>query len=437
MAKVKRSRPRLPVRENKLTFKRLRNPLSLAQSGIPLSSKEMLTAFYILVLQQIVQGLVSLWDGWKWLTMVRLRLTTHPGFYAPRAAVICPCKGSESGLEGNLAALLNFDYPDYEVYFVLASALDPARTVIDRVMAASKKPSHLVVAGQPTGRGEKVNNLRAAVHDVSQKCDVFVFVDSDARPGRSWLSHMVAPLANAQLGAATTYRWYFPNKGGFASAMLSAWNAAVATQFGDHNHNFCWGGGTAIRREVFERAEVLEAWEGSVSDDWALTAALERTALPVLFVPECLAPTVGDVNPEQLVEFTNRQMILTRVYSPRRWIFAALAHLSYCFTIFYSVFAIFNRMFAGYSWTGMFLLAVLVVLLAAGKGALRAVAVQEILREWRAKCDQWSWAWIALAPVVPFLFLWNFIVSAFERRIRWRGVRYELVSETQTRILSH
>lgn len=397
----------------------------------------MLTLFYVLVLQQIVQGLVSLWDGWKWLAMVRHRLITYQGFYAPRAAVICPCKGSETGLEGNLAALLNFDYPDYEVYFVLASALDPARTVIDRVMAASKRPAHVVVAGSPKNRGEKVNNLRAAVQEVAEKCDVFVFVDSDARPGRGWLAHMVAPLANAKLGAATTYRWYFPNRGGFASALLSAWDAAIATQFGEHNHNFCWGGGTAMRREVFQRAEVLEAWEGTVSDDWALTGALERAGLSVEFVPECLAPTVGDVNPEELLEFTNRQMILTRVYSPRRWIYAALAHFSYCVTILYSIYAIFARMFAGYSWTGMFLLAILVVLLAAGKGAFRALAVQEVLREWRAKCEQWSWAWIALAPLVPFLFLWNFIVSAFERQIRWRGIRYELVSATQTRILFH
>src|SRR5487761_177445 len=263
----------LPVPETKLTFRRPRDPPPLATGNLPLFSKQMLTLFYILVLQQIAQGAVSLWDGWKWLLMVRHRLATHSGFYAPRVAVICPCKGSETGLDGNLTALLNFDYPDYEVYFAVASALDPARAVIDRVMAASKRASHLVVAGQPSGRGEKVNNLRAAVQDVAEKCDIFVFVDSDARPGRAWLSHMVAPLANAQIGAATTYRWYFPNKGGFASAMLSAWNAAIATQFGDHNHNICWGGGTG---------------------DWALPPARHRASLPILFVPECLAPTIGD-----------------------------------------------------------------------------------------------------------------------------------------------
>jgi ceramide glucosyltransferase len=397
----------------------------------------MLAAFYILVLQQVAQGLVSLWDGWKWLLMVRRRLATYSGFYAPRVALICPCKGAESGLEGNLAALLNFDYANYEVYFVLASALDPARPVIDRVCSSKQKPTHLVIAGAPTGRGEKVNNLRAAVHEVGEQFDVVVFVDSDSRLGRTWLGHIVAPLADATLGAATTYRWYFPHEGGFASNMLSAWNAAIATQLGEHRRNFCWGGGTAIRREVFHRARVLEAWEGAVSDDWTLTAALERAALPILFVPECLSPTVGDIDAEQLVEFTNRQMILTRVYSPRRWVLAALAHFSYCFTLACAAFVILDRMFSGSSWAGLMLLALLIVLLSAGKGAVRAAAVQDILREWRSKCEELSWIWIAFAPLVPALFLWNFIVSAFERRIRWRGVRYELVSATQTRVLSH
>ncbi|HEV2423133.1 MAG TPA: glycosyltransferase [Candidatus Acidoferrales bacterium] len=398
----------------------------------------MLALFYILVLQQIGQGIVSLWEGWKWVVMVRQRVGTHAGFYAPRVAVICPCKGSEQGLEANLAALVNFDYPNYETFFVLASALDPARTVIDKVSSSSKqKTAHTVIAGSPKGCGEKVNNLRAAVSEAGGKFDVLVFVDSDGRLGRAWLSHMVAPLADPSLGAATTYRWYFPNKGGFASYLLSAWNAAVATQLGDHGRNFCWGGGTAVRREMFERARVVEAWEGAVSDDWALTNALERAGLRILFVPECLAPTVGDVTAEQLVEFTNRQMILTRVYAPSRWGWAGLAHLSYCVTLAYAAFEILARMFGGFSWAGMLLLALLIVLLSAAKGGLRGIAVQDVLPEWRTKCDQTSWVWIAFAPVVPVLFLWNFAISAYERRIRWRGINYELVSQTQTRVLSH
>jgi hypothetical protein len=39
------------------------------------------------------------------------------------------------------------------------------------------------------------------------------------------------------------------------------------------------------------------------------------------------------------------------------------------------------------------------------------------------------------APVVPFLFSWNFIASLLTKTIRWRGIRYELVSPNMTRII--
>jgi hypothetical protein len=38
--------------------------------------------------------------------------------------------------------------------------------------------------------------------------------------------------------------------------------------------------------------------------------------------------------------------------------------------------------------------------------------------------------------VVPFLFSWNFISSVLTKRVRWRGIRYELVSPSVTRILT-
>ena len=86
----------------------------------------MLILFYILVVEQIVQGLQSLWEGLKWLQMAQRRVGGHAGFYAPRVALFCPVKGLEPGLEQNLAALTAFDYSNYEIFFTMASADDPA-----------------------------------------------------------------------------------------------------------------------------------------------------------------------------------------------------------------------------------------------------------------------------------------------------------------------
>ena len=202
----------------------------------------MIDLFYILVIVQIAVGVYSLWDGFQWLQLARKRLASHAGFYTPVAAVICPCKGNEPGLDENLAALANFDYPNYEVYFALASSLDPALKAIEQVKAISPHPVHIVIAGPADACSEKVFNLRRTVESLPENVDVFVFTDSDARLPRGWLKKIVAPLQDARIGATTGYRWIIPSgamgAGGFASALASAWNASVATLLGRAGENF-------------------------------------------------------------------------------------------------------------------------------------------------------------------------------------------------------
>jgi ceramide glucosyltransferase len=395
--------------------------------------------FYLLVVVQIALGLYSLWDGYEWFRMVRGRLSSHTGFYAPMAAVICPCKGSEPGLEENLTALTRFDYANYEIYFSLATSLDPALKIVERVKAASARRVHIVIAGPAADCGEKVHNLRRAVESLTENFEVIVFTDSDVRVPKGWLGKLIAPLQDPRIGATTAYRWIIPSRaigaGGFASAMASAWNASVATMLGRPRENFCWGGGTAIRRGTFNDAGVLEAWEGAVSDDFALTHALEAAGKPIVFCPECLAATLHPWTGTSLLEFTNRQILITRVYAPKRWGMGMAAHLGYVITLIFAGFVILTQMAGGDPWMNLALIAFVIPFLTVIKGVLRTVAVTEMLPEWKAQLGQWSWVWTALAPVVPFLFGWNFISSLISRRTRWRNVRYELVSPSVTRVL--
>jgi ceramide glucosyltransferase len=399
-----------------------------------------LTAFYILIGLQIVLGLVSLLQGMGWLRFVKRRLRAEPGGYAPRVAVICPCKGREPGLEENLAALTRFDYPDYEIFFVIAEENDPAREVIEAVAERAARRAHLVLAGAAQDCGEKVNNLRAAVERVGRDFEVLVFTDSDARTDVKWLRRLVAPLADARTGAATTFRWYLPrgvsSRWGVAGAFLSAWNAAIVTMLGEHSRNFCWGGGTAIRRRTFEEVRVLDFWKGAVSDDYGITRALEAAGRPIVFVPECLTATLDDATARTLLEFTNRQVMITRVYAPRMWRVATLSHAFYGAALFYSALTIAARACEGKSWMWPTLAALLIPLLAAAKGALRGVAAAKLLPEWKAQVHQWRWAWMMFAPLVSFLYVWNSIVAMSTRRIWWRGIRYEVVSPNETKILS-
>jgi len=115
---------------------------------------------------------------------------------------------------------------------------------------------------------------------------VLVFVDTDARPTKSWLKQLVAPLADETLGASTGYRWFIPERGGLASRLRSVWNASVASALGsDTSKNFCWGGSTAIRRTTFTKLGVSNCWRGTVSDDFTITRVLKEAKLPIHFTP--------------------------------------------------------------------------------------------------------------------------------------------------------
>ena len=106
------------------------------------------TLFYILAIIQILLGAYLVWQAMRWLAYVRRRLYGDPGFYAPRVAVLCPCKGIEPGLERNLVSLTEFERQNYEIFFILASEKDPARSIIERVAKSSRVKTKIVIAGK-------------------------------------------------------------------------------------------------------------------------------------------------------------------------------------------------------------------------------------------------------------------------------------------------
>jgi ceramide glucosyltransferase len=392
--------------------------------------------FYLLAIVQIAVGAYLIWQGLQWLGYTRRRMRTDPGFHAPRVAVLCPCKGVESGLERNLVSLTEFNHQNYEVFFILASESDPAAAIVKRVISSSRPKAHLVVAGQPEGCGEKVNNLRVAVEELPEEFEVLVFADSDGRPGRSWLQRLTAPLGDDRIGATTTMRWLIANRGNLATALLAAWNAPIVTMLSEKGKNFCWGGGTAIRRSVFEGIGVLDEWRTSVSDDYSMTNALERAGRTIFFVPECLTVSYVETDLSGLLEFTNRQILITRVYAQKIWRAAAVTHLLYCVTVVLGLALTIGDLISERSALPIGALTFFILLLSAIRASLRVIAVTEILPGAKAQIMNQAWVNIALPAAIPFVYLMNFTHSLLTRKIRWRNIRYELISSNQTRIIS-
>ncbi len=394
------------------------------------------TLFYYLAVLQIAVGVYLVWQGLRWVEYVRRRMQGDPGFNAPRAALLCPCKGLEPGLERNLVALTEFDYRNYEIFFILASASDSAYTTVKRVAEHSKAPAHVIIADKPEECGEKVHNLRVAIEQLPAEFEVLVFADSDGRPDKFWLRRLVAPLHDKQVGAATTMRWLIPSGHDLATGLLAAWNASIVTMLSEKGKNFCWGGGTAIRRSVFDEIRVLDEWNHSVSDDYSMTRALQRAGRSIVFVPECLTPAYVDVDFHGLLEFTNRQILITKVYSKRNWALGAATHFLYCLTLPLGLAVTLTNFFATLPAFHLAILTFVPMLLAAIRGGLRVSAATSVLPSSRTQIAGQAWMYIVLGIFIPYLFLANFVASLFTRKIKWRGVTYELVSPQQTRILA-
>lgn len=396
--------------------------------------------FYFFAAIVIWLGILSLRDGIRFFNYVRSELEQPLPEFRPFASIIAPCRGLDQGLHENLAALFRQNYPGYEVIFVTDSEDDLSLGVVREIVGTDGKtnqiPTHIVIAGNATDSGQKVHNLRVAVGEIDSRSEALVFVDTDARPDRGWLHSLVAPLHDELVGATTGYRWFIPVKGGLASHLRSVWNASIASALGANvEKNFCWGGSTAIRRQTFERLNIRNLWQGTVSDDFTMTRALKAANMPIHFVPPCLTPSFEDCTGRELFEFTTRQLKITRAYAAHLWKAVLAGSLLFSLVFFGGMVLIVVRLASGLKIIIPTILLLIICILGAAKSYVRMRAVQMALASYRQELRRTWPAHLLLWPITSVLYLYNALAAAFSRRIEWRGISYELKTPTEAVII--
>jgi cellulose synthase/poly-beta-1,6-N-acetylglucosamine synthase-like glycosyltransferase len=405
--------------------------------------------FSIFAFLLLIQSVLALIATMRFTRYALRGLTARQTRYQPRAVVIVPCRGLEHGFEDNIQAILTQDYRDYEVVFVTESENDPAHGALARLLKQRRRlspPTWMVVAGEARNQGQKVHNLLAALDTLSSigRVETLVFADSDMRPARNWLTELVAPLGDHRVGATTGYRWYLPSteldegsEAGapaqkFASILLSVWNASALALLGE-NSKFAWGGSMAIRRENFDKIGIKERWQGALSDDYVLTSAVQEHGQRIKFAPQCLVASRSDATLKDLLEFTTRQMRITRVYSPRVWRLACVSHGLFNLTFWGGLFwLVISSIITGTLNSSLATLLAGVFLLGAVTSGMRAIVAARLLGAERGR--KW-WAYLSLGPVVSLVYLYNLIASARTTRIVWRDIAYDLISPSETVIL--
>ncbi len=390
--------------------------------------------FYFFAAILIFLGYKSLRGGIDYLNYFKHELAEPKSDFTPFASVFIPCRGLDQDLTENLSAHFWQNYPNYEVIFIVDNENDEAVSVIKFFLDNNTISTKLVIAGKAEDEGQKVHNLRQAVLEIADKSEIFVFVDSDARPDQHWLRNLVAPLKDENIGCSTGYRWFIARKNNFSSQLRSVWNASIASALGANaNKNFCWGGSMAIRRETFEKIGMREKWRGTLSDDFAMTRAMKEMNLPICFVPNCLTATVEDCGFSELLEFTTRQMKITRVYASHLWIASFIGSGLFTITFWSGVVLLF--FVSGWHFWLTFILLLIILTLGASKAWLRLKAVKMVLKKYEKELNK-SFLWqISLWVFSSALYFYNSFCAFMSNVITWRGITYKLESPNETIIL--
>ncbi len=361
----------------------------------------------------LLLALLSLRGDRKRARYVARRLAETPQ-HLPPATVIVPVKGAEEGLAGNLAALAELDYPDYELLITARSAADiPAGVLPVRAKV-------VLAGGNDPGTSEKIQNLTAAVRAARKHSSVLVFADSDGRVTAGWLRALVGPLAEPGVGAVTGYRWFLPEPPDFWSLLRGVWDAVAYGALGEGNSRFVWGGAMAISKELFFEARIPELWRGELSDDYVVGEAVRAAGLSIAYAPGALTPCLQHTGGARLLGWIRRQMAITRLYAPRLWWPGLISHVFYCGGMAASVVAA-CRGHRLAEWA-------LVVQLGPGmlKGLNRATLAKASLPEYESWFKRHLWVHAIWVPLGTWLWLFALAGSAFSKHIQWRGYRLEL-----------
>jgi cellulose synthase/poly-beta-1,6-N-acetylglucosamine synthase-like glycosyltransferase len=402
-----------------------------------------------------------------------------PSSYRPRTALIIPCKGIDGHFASNIRSFFEQDYESCHLLFVVEDESDPAYQELHTLVQEERKKGLPNAEGAPTGGllpvgtqvgvwgpkgrayqilvaggsrscSQKIHNLLYAVDRVPPQTEVLAFADSDICVHRDWLGRLVHPLCVPKRGVTTGYRWFIPTTNNAATLAASALNAAVAQCLGNTHWNLAWGGSMAIRAEDFRRLGMREIWSQALSDDLSLSWAVRRAGLRIVFVPACLVASFESFTWRRLCEFGRRQFLITRVYAPLRWWMGFLSSLGSVLGLWGGAAA---ALYAGAVHAEHIVLyAAVPIVFFTGqltRAVLRQLAMAKAVgaNDYSPGTNDYSPLLARLLPAavadVFGCWLWSLLLlalllsSAAGRTIRWRGIRYRLVSPTHIHILNN
>ena len=360
----------------------------------------------------------------------------------PKTVVCLNLRGLDPFLKTALPALLNQDYPNYDVIIVVDHPDDPVYALAEEVIKASDKNN--VKLGVLKNRKETCSLVNSSLIQTIQSnlndYEVVAMIDADAMPHKTWLRELIAPLLNKKIGAVTGQRWYFPPRANMGDLIRYIWNIPAVLQM--IFFRIPWGGSLAIRIDVLQKCKVLDYYEKALVQDVPLFNILKSHGYTIEFVPSVLMINRESVTLSSLVPWIQRQLLWAILYHSSWWkivmhgILVTIVPLLLLTLI--ATTAFFNQPFIA-------VVASLTLIGYVGITLCQLLLLEYLVRRIIKKRNEFT-KWLTplkLIAFIPAMILTQLfypkalLFALFSRNIEWRGINYRIDAPLKVKMLNY
>ena len=356
-----------------------------------------------------------------------------PDQQCPKAAVVLCLRGDDPFLPDCLQGLLNQDYPDYEVKIVVDHMDDPAWQVAQQAIDQCGATHAQVEALRERldSCSLKGSSIVQAVSQLDESYQIVAFLDADTIPHKTWLRELAAPLvADPQVGVASGNRWYMPDNPTLASLIRYIWNAGGVLQ--TYWNQFPWGGSLALRRSIACHPNLIQRWKRAVSTDAVIIDVVRQEGLRTAFVPSILMVNRESCQLGNFFNWIQRQLVVGRLYHRGGWIPILLHGLVTAMLPLLAILVFGWAISQGHSQVAMWTAAA-VAFYALGMAALLGLLERAVRRIVSLRSEPTNWftplafiKGLLALPLAQYVHTAGLVRAAFMRRVRWRGISYQL-----------
>jgi cellulose synthase/poly-beta-1,6-N-acetylglucosamine synthase-like glycosyltransferase len=357
---------------------------------------------------------------------------------AMKVAVILPLRGADPFLERCLHGLLHQEYPAYTLFIVLDHEDDPARPIVERILARGH-PSNVdihveVMTAWGKNCGLKNSAQLQVLSRLDKSFDVVTFTAADSIVAPDWLTSMTAPFADPKVGVASGLRWFTPRDCNWGTLVRHLYNAASFGQM--YVFHLPWGGSQSMRCSILRETDILEYWGRCICEDTATYATLRKLGLRIEYVTKATHFNRETIDLPGAYEFIRRQLMCVRLHHVL-WPVMLFANLANFIALVAAI---------GLAAVGLVSGDTTMATISVGLfgfyciGMLSALTVGERLLWQRSDPPPppiSTWKLVPATIVTQVLSIYAMIETMFMRSIDWRGVTYAIDGRDRIRLVEY